>query len=1443
MMRDLDIGVRITIGYFCMLFVFLLLSLISIYKLNSSTDKLKTLYEHPFEVKGRLLSIKADTYKVRILMRRVAVENDENKIVELKSEISSLESELINDLNLVENLYLGDKALIQHIRSHYEVYIRLHEEFYNLLSEGRQTEALNLLNTKMYENVRHTDALIKEAVDFASNMAASLYESALKTEAKAKNLLLILLAIALILTAALSIAFTRMITAPISRLVEAVEEVGSGNLNVPIDDSADDEIGELATAFKEMLGSLRDYTFNLRLQGEIMSNMSEGVVLVRADNGTIVYSSQRFDEMFAYNAGELTGKNISVINAPSEKTPEQTASEISELLARNKTWQGEVLNIKKTGERLWCFAAVSSFEHNTYGLVWISVHTDITASKKAQDELKRFFDLSIDMLCIAGNDGYFKILSQSFEKTLGYTLDELKSRPFIEFVHPDDREATTKAVEVAFQGTPVYKFHNRYLCKDGSHRDISWTALAIPEEGLSYCNATDVTKQKKLEESLAQSEERFRTVFENAPIGVAITNAETGEFIKVNREYCNIIGYSYDELIGLKFHDITHPGDIERQMDGLRLLNCGEMLVFNMEKRYIHKNSKIIWARIAYISLPSRPNEPQLTLAIVEDITERKQMAEALIAERNKLKSIMDTMEDGVYIVNKDHEIEFINKSLMNEFGEVSGRKCYEYLYDKTDQCSWCKNDEVFEGKTIRWEWHFEKNNRTYAIFDTPLRNIDESICKFEIFHDITDIKRAQALIQKELNFQTAIAAVSETLLAPDMTIQDIAGIVHRQAMSLTGSLHGYVGELDAETEDIRSHAMSDMANQPECRVDPRYFRMAFPKGKDGYNALWGYALNTKQGFYTNDPSAHPAYKGVIPEGHVVLRRFLSVPAVIGDKLIGQIALANAARDYTDEDLNIIERLAAVFALAVERKKMEEKLNFRKDFLQKVIDNTTNAVYSIGLNGNFLLVNHQVSEITGYSSDELTGSPFAMLFDNYALPRVNELFLKASVFGELVENYETNIVRKDGERRIITITVSPIYEDDKISMVVGTAEDITQRRQLEIKLQEVNAQLHAIIDSTNAVVFLKDINGRYKFVNSQFEQLFHVTKEGMIGKTDYDIFPAELADKLRANDIAVQNTNAPTQFEEIVPNNDGLHTYIAVKFPLHNIGGRVYGVCGIATDITERKEMEERLRVLNLELESKVVEETQMRRQGEQMLIQQSKMAAMGEMLGLITHQWRQPLNAVSIIVQDIKEAYAYGELTEKYLQESVETTMSQVLFMAKTIDDFKDFFKPTKEKISFDVKAAVDELLGMFGVVFKKNDVKISLAAAQDVLMISEGYPNEFKQVVLNILNNAKDAITAKRETGNLIRGCVKINMVTESDKIIISIKDNGGGIPQHVLGRVFEPYFTTKGDAGTGIGLYMSKTIIEQNMGGSLNVRNVDDGAEFIIELGLSKADAARD
>ena len=252
------------------------------------------------------------------------------------------------------------------------------------------------------------------------------------------------------------------------------------------------------------------------------------------------------------------------------------------------------------------------------------------------------------------------------------------------------------------------------------------------------------------------------------------------------------------------------------------------------------------------------------------------------------------------------------------------------------------------------------------------------------------------------------------------------------------------------------------------------------------------------------------------------------------------------------------------------------------------------------------------------------------------------------------------------------------------------------------------------------------------------------------------------------------------------------------------------------------------LELLHKSLEARVAEMVADLRRKDLALIQQNRQAAMGEMIGHIAHQWRQPLNTISLIVQNVQGEFDSGTLTGDDVHHDVHEIMEILLHMSRTIDDFRNFFREDKEKCPFLLSTAVSSALALVSASLKNNNIRVEIAG--DTTVTATGYQNEYAQVLLNILSNSRDAGIEHSVSEPLI----SVSIVQENGSAVLYIRDNCGGIPDDILPKIFDPYFTTRGlDKGTGVGLHMSRTIIEQNMGGRLSARNVDGGAEFRIEV----------
>ncbi|MEA3353680.1 MAG: PAS domain-containing sensor histidine kinase [Campylobacterota bacterium] len=346
----------------------------------------------------------------------------------------------------------------------------------------------------------------------------------------------------------------------------------------------------------------------------------------------------------------------------------------------------------------------------------------------------------------------------------------------------------------------------------------------------------------------------------------------------------------------------------------------------------------------------------------------------------------------------------------------------------------------------------------------------------------------------------------------------------------------------------------------------------------------------------------------------------------------------------------------------------------------------------------------------------------------------------------------------------------------------------------------LNASMESIMIAKNDVCI--DVN------NAALETFGYSSKNELVGKpTTVFIAPesAELAkSKQKLDVVAPYEANCITKDQRVMPSLIQAYNY-------KNKKGETIRVSAII-DLTQVKEQEE-------------------------LLFKQSKMATMGEMIENIAHQWRQPLSVISTSATGIKVQKEYGLSDEKQEIEALDTINKSVQHLSNTIDDFRSFFKADKEKEQFNIGDAFKKTEELMSSKLKNRDIKV-IKDQQDITLL--GYENELIQAFMNIINNAKDALEESKQDDKTIFFTLKENQ----NNAIITIKDNGGGIPQDVLPNIFNEHFTTKGDKdGTGIGLYMTKMIIEK-IKGSIKADNETyeykgktyTGAVFTIEVPLN-------
>lgn len=266
----------------------------------------------------------------------------------------------------------------------------------------------------------------------------------------------------------------------------------------------------------------------------------------------------------------------------------------------------------------------------------------------------------------------------------------------------------------------------------------------------------------------------------------------------------------------------------------------------------------------------------------------------------------------------------------------------------------------------------------------------------------------------------------------------------------------------------------------------------------------------------------------------------------------------------------------------------------------------------------------------------------------------------------------------------------------------------------------------------------------------------------------------------------------------------------------------------LEAQIVERKKAQDELEMVNHSLEERIEKDVAELRQKDQALIQQSRLAALGEMINNIAHQWRQPLNNVGLIIQNLQFSFNSGTISSEEMEAEIRKAMDIIMHMSHTIDDFRNFFRAEKGKQVFFINGAVKRVLEFVSAALKSRNIQVTIESDEEISTI--GHQNEYSQVLLNIISNASEACIER----SITEPHILIRITRENERSVVYIRDNCGGIPDDIMPRIFDPYFTTRSpDRGTGIGLYMSKVIIEQNMAGSLTAQNIGSGAEFRVEV----------
>ncbi len=389
----------------------------------------------------------------------------------------------------------------------------------------------------------------------------------------------------------------------------------------------------------------------------------------------------------------------------------------------------------------------------------------------------------------------------------------------------------------------------------------------------------------------------------------------------------------------------------------------------------------------------------------------------------------------------------------------------------------------------------------------------------------------------------------------------------------------------------------------------------------------------------------------------------------------------------------------------------------------------------------------------------------------------------------------------------------------------------TSLRQTLHKIQKQTTRLENIIEGTNVGTWEWNVQTGKTVFNDKWAQMIGY-ELSQLQPTTIETWielahPDDVMESERRLKEHFEGQTDYYEFEGRMRHRDGHYIWVLDrgKVTKWDKDGKPVLMFGTHQDITRQKTQEFALKKLNNQLNDEVASQVEKMMQKDKMLQEQAKLAAMGEMIGAIAHQWRQPLNALFINIENLEDDYEEGLIDEAFLQRFIQKQTDTIQFMSKTIEDFRNFFKTDKSEQHFSLLEVFTTVRQLLGAQLKNHNITLAYEGEDFTI---KGYKSEVQQVMLNVITNSQDAITEQK----LQEG--KVTVILDKEHRSIYICDNAGGVAEDELERIFEPYFTSKqASGGTGIGLHMSRVIISDHMSGRMYAYNGEEGLCVVIEF----------
>ena len=1143
---------------------------------------------------------------------------------------------------------------------------------------------------------------------------------------------------------------------------------------------------------------------------------SDDAIISKTPDGIVTSWNRAAERLYGYRAEEAVGRHVSFM-VPAGRMDE--LKQVTEAILRGVRVKNlETARISREGREIQVSLTLSPILGGDGTITGVStIARDNTQRiemerllRESEQRYRTLVEMAPDAVFVHHPDGRFVYANCAALGIYGMTtLEQMQQSNLLDLVHHDDLESMKGRIRRLLDGEESSPVEFRVIRLNGSEVTVESSAALIDYQGRPSIQmiARDMTERKRAEreretmlKELAYQHTRFETVLRQLPVGVVIAEAPSGRLVYQNELSVEILGRQVGEVASL--------ADYQRwrfyRLDGAPLPTTEYPLA-----RAVLRGENVIGEQLsirredgshAYVSVNASPirdlsGETVSGVAALSDITQSMAAAKALSESEERLNLALDAAEmgscdmdvqTGTGIWSRLHFLLLGYPPPPDDAGTASIGMWQGRIHpDDLERVTRTFEQARLEHALFRSEHRIVRADNEQTVWVNVLGRFigDADTSRFiGVIFDVTERKGAEeALRRSELRFRLMADSMPQIVWTADP--EGSIDYLNAHFESYTGIDRG------AEGANLR-------------RAETIVPTVIHPDEAEETMHAWLQAVAS----------------GELYQHETRVRRW-------DGAYRWHLSRATAERD----DQGRVVKWYGTATDIHDLRETQEKLRASENRFRWLYESNLVAIFFWNKNGRIVEANQAYCDLVGYSAEECRKGDLdwqevtSPEFLDRDMAAIEEIMSRG-----ICNSYEKVFLNRQSGERVSVLTAMAGMVDAQAEGI-GFAVDLTELKRAEEALKKSEATLKLAIETTGLGIFDLDLTtgkGEWSDIAKQHygmppeaEADLAVVTAG-VHPEDRDIIEQIAREAATPGGAGVYGAQYRT-----IGLGDGKLRWLSMRGRVSYNGegkpARLVGACLNITDMVEaqnalKEEMAERLRTVE-----------ELRRQ-EQLLIRQGRLAAMGEMIGNIAHQWRQPLNTLGLIVQELPTYYERNLLTREYLEASVVRAMQVINYMSKTIDGFRNFFGPDKEKQTFLASEVLVKTVSILDAAFEELKLKIEVTADPEVVIY--GYPNEYSQVVLNILVNAKDAILERKVANPKI----VVRLFSEVGRSVLTITDNARGIPDAIIDRIFDPYFTTKGsDKGTGIGLFMSKTIIEKNMNGTLTVCNTDDGAQFRIEV----------